>query len=74
MDMPGCLADVLSRLGSVGFLAQLAGMSPDDGAYFAAYVDAKDRLPQTPPLRTPHRMTVGITGGHVMAERADPAG
>ena len=49
-DFPAYLAEVLSRLGSADFLAELAGMSPEEGSYFAAYVQAKDRLPRTPLL------------------------
>jgi hypothetical protein len=32
------------------FVTELAGMSPDEGSYFAAYVQAKDQLSRTPLL------------------------
>jgi hypothetical protein len=50
MDLPGYLAAVLSALGSSDFLTQLAGMSPDDGSYFATYVQADLQVPRTPLL------------------------
>ena len=50
MDIPAYLTKVLSRLGSADFLAELAGMSPDEGSYFTAYVQARDQLSRTPLL------------------------
>ena len=49
-DFPAYLADVLSRLGSTDFLAELAAMSPEECSYFAAYVQARDQPPRTPLL------------------------
>ena len=49
-DFPAYLADVLSRLGSTEFLAELAAMSPEECSYFAAYVQARDQPPRTPLL------------------------
>jgi hypothetical protein len=49
-DFPAYQAQVLSSLGSADFLAELAGMSPEEGSYLVAYVQAKDRLPRTPLL------------------------
>ena len=49
-DFPAYQAQVLSSLGPTDFLAEVAGMSPEEGSYLAAYVQAKDRLPRTPLL------------------------
>jgi len=49
-DFPAYLADVLSRLGSTDFLADMAAMSPEECSYFAAYVQARDQPPRTPLL------------------------
>ncbi len=50
MDIPAYLTKVLSRLGSADFLAELAGISPDEGSYFTAHVQARDQLSRTPLL------------------------
>ena len=49
-DFQAYQARALSGLGSAGFLAEMEGMSPEEGSYLAAYVQAKDRLPRTPLL------------------------
>jgi hypothetical protein len=49
-DFPAYQARALSGLGSAGFLADLEGMSPEEGSYLATYVQAKDRLLRTPLL------------------------
>ena len=50
IDFPAYLAEALSRIGPTDFLAELAGMSPEEGSYLAAYVQAKDLLPRAPLL------------------------
>jgi hypothetical protein len=49
-NFPAYLSDVLSRLGTAAFLAELTGMTPEEGSYFVAYVQAKDQPPRTPLL------------------------
>jgi hypothetical protein len=50
IDFPAYQAQVPSSLGPADFLAELAGMSPEEGSYLVAYVHAKDQLPRTPLL------------------------
>jgi hypothetical protein len=50
MDIPAYLTEVISSFGSAGFVTELAGMSPNEGFYLAAYAQAKDQLSRTPLL------------------------
>jgi hypothetical protein len=61
IDSPAYQAKVLVRLGPADFLAELAGMTPEEGSYLAAYVQVKDRPARTPLLlRAVFAAAVGI--------------
>lgn len=61
IDFPAYQAEVLAGLGPADFLAELAGMTPEEGSYLAAYVQAQDRPARTPLLlRAVFAAAVGI--------------